>query len=204
MKRIGIVDYGSGNIGSLLAVFQSMQIYSEIVREPEKIIEHDLMVLPGVGAAGLAMKQLNDSGMTDALQDRHSSGRPILGICLGAQLMCKVLKEGNCIGFGWIPANVDPIEGFPSYNNGWCRLGFNSLQDAGLGRALKESSTFYFNHRYVMGSDPNRKSVWVEDRPDIPAIYLDDVICAVQFHPEKSQRDGRILLRNIIEDHYGL
>jgi glutamine amidotransferase len=204
MKRLGIVDYGSGNLGSLTAVFETLQIYAEIVREPEKILQPDLLVLPGVGAAGMAMKRLEESGMADALLERRAKGRPILGICLGAQLMCSFLREGECQGLGWISGNVDPIEAYPFYNNGWCRLEFGSLRKAGLGRALNNSSTFYFNHRYVMGRDSTRKSVAVEGRPDIPAIYLDEVLCAVQFHPEKSQRDGRILLRNIIEDHYGL
>jgi imidazoleglycerol phosphate synthase glutamine amidotransferase subunit HisH len=83
-------------------------------------------------------------------------------------------------------------------------LDFGALQKAGLARALSATSTFYFNHRYAMGRDEKMKSVAVEGRGNLPAIYLDEVICAVQFHPEKSQREGRILLRNIIEDHYGL
>lgn len=204
MKTVGLVDYGTGNLGSLATVFESLGIYAEVVREPERVAKTDLMVLPGVGAAGLAMERLEDSGMADGLRERHSAGRPILGICLGAQLLCGFLREGECEGFGWIKASVEPLTEYPFYNNGWCRLDFSALRQAGLARALRATSTFYFNHRYAMGLDAKMKCVAVEGRPDLPAIYLGEVICAVQFHPEKSQREGRVLLRNILEDHYGL
>ena len=204
MKTVGLVDYGTGNLGSLATVFESLGIYAEVVQEPEKIAKTDLIVLPGVGAAGLAMKRLENSGMADGLRERHSSGRPILGICLGAQLLCGFLREGECEGFGWIKASVEPLAQYPFYNNGWCRLDFSALRKAGLARALSATSTFYFNQRYAMGRDAKMNCVAVQGRTDVPAIYLDEVICAVQFHPEKSQREGRVLLRNILEDHYGL
>ena len=87
MKILGIVDYGSGNLGSIVAVFEALQVYAEVIKDPEKIAEPDLVVLPGVGAAGMAMKTLEKSGMATALRKRHQSEKPILGICLGAQLL---------------------------------------------------------------------------------------------------------------------
>lgn len=204
MKSIGIVDYGTGNLGSLIAVFESLGVYAEVIREPEKIARPDVLVLPGVGAAGMAMKRLESSGMADAIRGRHSAQLPILGICLGAQLLCGFLCEGNCSGFGWINCDVEPISKYPFYNNGWCQLDFTALKRSGLSRALSSTSTFYFNHRFAMGGDEKMTCVAVDGRKDIPAIFLNRVICAIQFHPEKSQRDGRILLRNIFEDYYGL
>ena len=204
MKLLGIVDYGSGNLGSIVAVFEALQMYAEVIKDPKKMAEPDLVVLPGVGAAGMAMKTLEKSGMATALRKRHQSKKPILGICLGAQLLCDFLCEGNCPGFGWITGRVEPLKEYPFYNNGWCRLNYRSLRSAGLARALTAASTFFFNHRYVMGRDSKMRSVAVVGRPDIPAIYLNKTVCAVQFHPEKSQRDGQILLRNILEDHFGL
>jgi glutamine amidotransferase len=179
-------------------------VYAEVIRDPKKMAEPDLVVLPGVGAAGMAMETLEKSGMAKAIRERHQAGRPILGICLGAQLLCDFLCEGNCPGFGWITSRVEPFKEYPFYNNGWCGLNYRSLRSAGLARALTASSTFFFNHRYVMGQDSKMRSVALEGRPDIPAVFLDEAICAVQFHPEKSQRDGQILLRNILEDHFGL
>ena len=204
MKLLGIVDYGSGNLGSIAAVFEALQVYAEVIRDPKKMAEPDLVVLPGVGAAGMAMKTLETSGLVTALRKRHQAGQPILGICLGAQLLCDFLCEGNCPGFGWITGRVEPLKEYPFYNNGWCGLNYRSLRSTGLARALTSSSTFFFNHRYVMGQDSKMRSVAVEGRPDIPAVYLEKTICAVQFHPEKSQRDGQIFLRNILEDHFGL
>jgi|688.fasta_scaffold19495_2 glutamine amidotransferase len=204
MKSIGIVDYGTGNLGSLIAVFESLGVYAEVIGEPKKIARPDVLVLPGVGAAGMAMKRLESSGMADAIRKRHSAQLPILGICLGAQLLCGFLREGNCSGFGWINCDVEPIDKYPFFNNGWCQLDFNALKRSGLSRALSSASTFYFNHRFAMGRVEKMTCVAVDGRKDIPAIFLDQVICAIQFHPEKSQRDGRILLRNIFEDYYGL
>lgn len=204
MKTAGIVDYGSGNVGSLAAVFESLDMCTEVVREPTKIGSPHVLVLPGVGAAGTAMQRLEQSGMSSALKDRHAAGKPILGICLGAQILCSYLREGECAGFGWINASVEPLGDYPFFNNGWCGLDYVALRKAGLARALSAKSTFYFNHRYAMGCDDSMQGVTVAGRESLPAIYLDAVICAIQFHPEKSQHAGRIFLRNVIEDHYGL
>jgi imidazole glycerol-phosphate synthase subunit HisH len=204
MKLVGLVDYGSGNLGSLQSVFEKLGIHTEVIRSPEGIARPDLLVLPGVGAAGQAVQRLERSGMAAMIRSRLATHQPVLGICLGAQLLCRHLREGDCEGFGHIHVNVEPFSDYPFYNNGWCRLDLDSLQSMGLARALKPSSTFYFNHRYYMGRDTTTQCVSIKGHPEIPAIYLDQKVCAIQLHPEKSQRDGLILLRNIIEDHYGL
>lgn len=204
MRSIGIVNYGTGNVGSLLTVFKSLGIYAEILSEADQITKPDLLVLPGVGAAGTTMQQMESSGITEAMRERRAAARPILGICLGAQLFCRFHREGECAGLGWIMTDVEPLQKYPFFNNGWCQLDFDALRAVGLARALSARSAFYFNHRYVMGHDEKMDSVSVAKQPDLPAIYLDGPICALQFHPEKSQRDGRILLRNLMEDHYGL
>lgn len=204
MKVIHIVDYGTGNIGSLLTVFESLGRFAAVSNKPGDIVSSDLIVLPGVGAAGVAMANLRACGLVEALMNRHSAQRPILGICLGAQLFGGFLHEAGEKGFGWLAGDVAPLKDYPYFNNGWCRLDYDALLMAKLARGLKPLNTFYFNHRYAMGDDPQRTAVGVYRRPEIPAIYLDDILCAVQFHPEKSQVSGRLVLRNIIEDHYGL
>ena len=203
MKTIHIVDYGTGNTGSLLAIIEALGWYADISHQADQIESSDVVILPGVGNAGIALNRLRHYGVDEALQKRFALGRPVVGICLGAQLMGGFLHEANARGFGWLNGDVTPIIQYPYYNNGWCRLDYDALQQAGLSRALTSANTFFFNHRYAMGMDP-RKMVTVYQRPEIPAIYLDDVVCAIQFHPEKSQDSGRILLRNVIEDHYGL
>jgi imidazole glycerol-phosphate synthase subunit HisH len=203
MKTFWIAHYGTGNIGSLIMVFQKMGYFVGIAHSAEQLLRADLVILPGVGAAGTAMDSLHFNGMAKALSKRHEAGLPILGICLGAQLMFEYLHECGRNGFGWITGEVTPLTEYPFYNNGWCQLDHEELRHSGLARGLKPNSTFFFNHRYVLGNDLNKKSVSVLGRPGIPAIYLDRNICAIQFHPEKSQHDGKIILRNVLEDYYG-
>jgi len=203
MRILRIIDYGTGNIGSLVKVIESLGLFASVSHSPEEIRDGELVILPGVGAAGVALKNLRLHGLDDSLRERYEKKRPIMGICLGAQLFGSFLHEAGENGFGWLKGDVAPLADYPFYNNGWCRLDYDALHAAGLARALTPSSTFFFNHKYAMGTD-SRKKVTVDQRPDIPAIYLDDVLCAIQFHPEKSQHTGRLLLRNVIEDHYGL
>ncbi len=203
MKIVHLVDYGTGNIGSIVSTIEKLGLFANVSHSPAEIREAQLVLLPGVGAAGIALKNLKLNGVYDALNERYEKQRPIAGICLGAQLFGNFLHEADENGFGWLRGDVAPIASYPFYNNGWCRLDYDALKIAGLARALTPSSTFYFNHKYTMGLDA-RKKVAVDKHPEIPAIYLDDVICAIQFHPEKSQDSGLILLRNLIQDHYGL
>jgi len=204
MKTIRIIDYGTGNIGSLLAVVESLGLFAVVTRSEREVVRSDLVILPGVGAAGIALHNLKKYGLYDALKARHQAKRPILGICLGAQLFGGLLHEAGEVGFGWLAGEVPPLKEYPFYNNGWCRLDYDALLAAKLSRGLRPMNTFFFNHRYVMGPDARKAVVSVYQSPEIPAIYLDETICAVQFHPEKSQINGRLILRNIIEDHYGL
>ena len=203
MKFVQLIDYGTGNIGSLVSIIESLNMFAVVTRSPAEILEAELVLLPGVGAAGTALKNLRHHGVYDALQERYERQRPIMGICLGAQLFGGFLHEAGERGFGWLAGDVAPISDYPFFNNGWCCLDYDALHEAGLSRALTPSSTFFFNHRYAMGADARTK-VGIHQRPEIPAIYLDKTLCAIQFHPEKSQHSGRILLRNVIEDHYGL
>jgi len=203
MKVIHIIDYGTGNIGSLISLVESLGFFALVTESPSELIDADIVILPGVGSAGVALSNLRLRGAYDALCLRYEKMRPIVGICLGAQLFGGFLHESGDHGFGWLKGDVMPLSHYPFYNNGWCRLDYDALQYVGLARALKPSSTFFFNHKYVMGLDIRQK-VSVAQRPDIPAIYLDKALCAIQFHPEKSQQNGRLLLRNVLEDHYGL
>jgi len=203
MTVIHLIDYGTGNIGSVVSLIESLGLFASVSGSPSEIINAKVVILPGVGAAGVALSNLRLHGVYDALCKRYEEMRPIVGICLGAQLFGEYLHESSCQGFGWLKGGVAPLSDYPFYNNGWCRLDYDALKNASLARALTPSSTFFFNHKYVMGLD-TRKKVAVAQRPEIPAIYLDEALCAIQFHPEKSQHNGRIILRNVFEDHYGL
>ena len=201
--RIGkIVDYGTGNIGSIAAVFSDLGWHASVATSTDELASADLAILPGVGAAGGAMRAMRSYGIIEALRDRYAAGRPVLGICLGAQVFGRHLEEDDVSGLDWIDSDVTAIGAYPFFNIGWRQLDWAGLKASGLGRGLTHKSTFYFNHRYCFNPTDLPAAVAVDGSPDMAAILLGESLCAVQFHPEKSQRDGRVFLRNVLEDYF--
>lgn len=150
------------------------------------------------------MSEINNSGLRQMLDQCHQSGKPIVGICLGAQLFFSELEECTCNGLGWISGAVKSFPQFPFYNTGWCELDVERLKRVGLGRSIRKQATFYFNHKYLLPTASVYSKATLSSEIKIPAILADKNLVALQFHPEKSQSYGRILLRNVIEDYYGL
>lgn len=205
MKRIRLIDYGSGNIGSVLLAFSKIGIILKVTDDASDIRNADLVIVPGVGSAGGAMNSLENSSAGDALIDRHKEKKPLLGICLGAQVFMNKLHEGQCKGFGFIDGDVPKFPESINFNTGWSRINWDELKSCGLNRGLYPSSTFYFNHGYYMNLKGKHKTVSIdsENLNEVPAIYCEGPVCGIQFHPEKSQESGLKLLRNVMEDYYG-
>lgn len=204
MAEIKIINYGSGNTGSLVTAFRRIGVNLTIIRAAEEILAADLLVLPGVGSAKSALSSLAGNRLSDLLQERNQMGKPILGICLGAQMLFEYLHEAGLPGLGWLPGEVRPFERLPHFNNGWCHIEWDSFTETGLTRGIKSSDTFYFNHQYFLPLNKGCKTAVVAELPDVPALCLKDHLCGIQFHPEKSQGPGALVLRNVIFDHYGL
>jgi len=205
MSTIHILDCGVGNIGSLNRLFRSLGLSVVLTTNPEQIAATPLLLLPGVGSAVTALERIHALGLLDSLRARHAAGRPILGICLGAQLLFSVLAEaGDADGLGLLPGRVGPLPGSPSFHTGWSSLDHDRLISLGLARALRRTDSFFFNHQYVCPPAGAPRHVPVATLPHVPALYLADHLVGIQFHPEKSQGQGRLLVRNILEDHYGL
>ncbi len=205
MKIVHILDYGVGNIGSLNRLFLSLGLSVVRAARPEQIAATPLLLLPGVGSAVTALERIHALGLLEPLRARHAAGRPILGICLGAQLLFSHLAEASdSAGLGLLPGRVSPLNGSPSFHTGWSALDHERLTALGLARALRPTDTFFFNHQYVCPPAGAPRHVPVATLPDVPAIYLAEHLVGIQFHPEKSQGQGRLLVRNILEDHYGL
>lgn len=205
MKSIHLVDYGVGNIGSLATLLDSLGYVCRVTSDATQIRETPMLLLPGVGSAATAMRELNRRGLVAPLQARHATGMPIIGICLGAQLMFTELIEAPGPGLGLLPGTVAPLAGAKRFNTGWCHIEWPPLLAAGVVRGLKSSDSFYFNHQYVLppllpGS--GRTTSHLAHDPNVPAIHLTDNLCGIQFHPEKSQVAGRRLMKNIL-DHLG-
>jgi glutamine amidotransferase len=204
MRSIYVIGVGNGNTGSVINAMTGLNAIVKVPDTPAQILNATLVVLPGVGSAAESIDNFSKGGWLDALSERHRSQKPILGICLGAELMHEFLHEASGPGLGWLPGEVSPLSDRIGFNNGWCHLDVEMFKKTGLDRAIGPEATFFFNHGYAMPLNPALTQVVVREMPSVPALVLQDHLCAVQFHPEKSQVYGRTILRNIVEDYYGL
>lgn len=202
MKKIKIVQYG-GNIGSIISTFNSIGYPASISTSHSEIVGADLIVLPGVGSAKAAIKSLNNQALVETLNERNAIKKPIIGFCLGAQIMFDYLCEAESSGLGWLTGSVNALEGPLMFNNGWCHLNYSELKKTGLSRGINEKSTYYFNHQYYISPDARFQTVTIHELNNICAIVIHEHLCGIQFHPEKSQQNGKVLLRNMMKDYYG-
>lgn len=198
---IGIINYGMGNIGSIQNMLRKIGALSKIIDAPEDIESVSKLILPGVGSFDHGMENLSKKGWVEPLSDAVLRRRiPVLGICLGMQLMTNGSEEGTLAGLGWIKAHTEKFS-FPVRSTykiphmGWNIVKYS--QQSILFKDLGEEPRFYFVHSY---------HVICEDFADIAAKtpYGKDIVCSfehdnimgVQFHPEKSHKFGITLLRN--------
>lgn len=207
MATFHLLDYGVGNVGSLLQLFEALGHSVVRTTRAHQIADTPLLILPGVGSAVTALGKLHQLGLSDVLRARHEMERPMLGICLGAQLPFSILSEAhNDAGLALLPGRVAPLGGNPGFHTGWSPLDHGQLRACGLARSLRSNETFFFNHQYVCPEEGLERSViaFSNSEKRVTAMYICGHLTGIQFHPEKSQRQGRILMRNILEDHYGL
>ncbi len=202
---IVVVDYGMGNLGSILNMLKKIGTAAIVSSKPEDIADAEKLILPGVGAFDHGMKNLDGLGLIPLLEDRVlGAGTPTLGICLGMQLLTERSDEGTRPGLGWIKAETVRFKS--ETGHGKLRvphMGWNTVRPAragGLFDGLEIGARFYFVHSYY---------VQCHEPADVLATttYGDEFVCAVrrgalsgvQFHPEKSHRYGMQLLRNFVE-----
>jgi glutamine amidotransferase len=201
---IAVVDYDMGNLGSIVNMFQRLGIVVAATRDPSAIASADQLVLPGVGAFDQGMENLDKLGLADVLADRVLRARvPILGICLGMQLMTAKSEEGSKPGLSWIDADTVRFRaGLASTDRlklphiGWNVIG--GTRPHPLLEGLQQGARFYFVHSYEVVCR-NGKDVLAETEYGahaFTAAYAHGNIAGVQFHPEKSHRFGAQLLKN--------
>ena len=201
---IAIIDYKMGNIKSLENALSFLGCESCVTNQAEKILGADKIILPGVGAFDVAMKNLQKNNLVETLNtavfEKHI---PILGICLGMQLLASRGEEnGLTDGLGWISGTVKRF----SFNNKNIRIphiGFNSVdfedRSPNLFEGLTEGADFYFVHSYHMMCENNADvASWTEYGEKFVSSVQKGNIFGTQFHPEKSQSNGLKLLRNFI------
>jgi glutamine amidotransferase len=196
---IGIIDYGMGNLGSVANAFDHLGIEAEVVDRPERLAAHDRLILPGVGSFRLAMEKLDALGWSAVLRERVAAGLPLLGICLGMQLLFDEGEEhGPRSGLGLVSGNVVPLAPGPSFcvpHVGWNGLFYTRRHP--LFKGVKEHVDFYFVHSYqCCPSDEADVLAYCEYGSKVVAAVGRANVVGVQFHPEKSQDMGLKILEN--------
>ena len=204
---VGIVDYGVGNLFSLSSSFAAIGEQAIVSRDRAVLATCERLVLPGVGAFGDAARLLRESGMADFVLAEAAAGKPILGICLGMQLLFeRSLEYGDHRGLGLIPGTVRPIAetipaGLKIPHIGWNALHF--VKKNPLFRYLKEGDFVYFVHSFH-GTDCEDSTVAVtEYGASLVAAVAKDNVLGCQFHPEKSGAVGLSILRAFAEGEVG-
>ena len=199
---ISIVNYGMGNIRSVQSALSFLGVENRVAVTAEEISTSDKLILPGVGSFRQAMENIRERGLLEPLNHTVTElGVPILGICLGMQLLADSGDEdGPSAGLGWIPGTVKRFQ-FPDSSLKIPHVGFNSVEFDPLGsalfRGLGASSDFYFVHSYRLVTDsPHWVTAWSEYGERFGAAVQKDSVFGTQFHPEKSQSNGLKVLRN--------
>lgn len=195
-RTIGIVDYGVGNHMSVWRALQSLHYRCRVSSERAVLDSTDLLLLPGVGAFPAAMQALQQHDLTGYLQEQARAGKPFVGICLGMQLMADASTEfGLTAGLGVVPGTVTALR-----DAAW-HIGWNTIEAVGTDPLLKpvDGQSVYFNHSYFFDA-PTEYRIGVARLADPVTIAVRrDNMVGLQFHPEKSQDTGRLILRGVIE-----
>jgi glutamine amidotransferase len=204
---IAIIDYGMGNVRSLMNAFEYIGEDAVVTRDLDELEEADRLVLPGVGAFGDAMAAIRASGLQQPLNRLALEVRkPILGVCLGMQLFAKTSREhGEHEGLGWLDAEVVPLEvEAPAKvpHVGWNVLKFDASDWLFEGIPAGQTD-FYFVHSFhMLCSDPADLAATTDHGGEITAVVRRGNLVAAQFHPEKSQDNGLQMLRNWMEHDF--
>ncbi|MCV0437842.1 MAG: imidazole glycerol phosphate synthase subunit HisH [Hydrogenophaga sp.] len=199
MSRItvGLVDYGVGNHASVSHALHDAGFRVRVAGDAPTLDVCDVLLLPGVGAFPAAMARLRETGLDRYLQQAAEAGRPLLGICLGMQLLAREsLEMGPCDGLGILPGRVVPLDRVP-----W-HIGWNTLESVGDDPAFLAShgESFYFNHSFMLVDAPNCITAIARVPQPVAAAVRRDRVAGLQFHPEKSQRAGMRLLHTLIAE----
>lgn len=201
---IAIIDYGVGNLFSLTCSFRSIGADICVTSDPEVIAAADRIVLPGVGAFEDAARKLRESGLDKVIKAECEKGKPLLGICLGMQMLFERSYEyGEHEGLGLIKGNIRPIaDVIPSElkipHIGWNALHFGNEKDE-LFKYISEGDCVYFVHSYYGAECDESVIATAEYGAELTAAVRDRNVCGVQFHPEKSERVGLAILRAFCE-----
>jgi glutamine amidotransferase len=202
---IAVVDYGLGNVRAFLNVYRRLNVEATPAAAPADLVSATKIILPGVGAFNHAMKQLDDSGMRPTLDELVLERNvPVLGVCVGMQMLARSSDEGQRPGLGWIPGEVKRFDATPrSAQVRTPHMGWNDVHPTSGNRlfaSLESDARFYFLHSYYFQCDRPDDAIAVSEYGSTfsSAVGAGNIY-GVQFHPEKSHHYGARLLQNFAE-----
>ena len=197
---IAILDYGMGNLRSVEKGFEHVGARTYVGADHERVREASAVVLPGVGAFPEAMLRIGERGLDELIDERLAAGTPLLGICLGMQLLFDSSTEnGGAEGLGLLPGTVEPLraEDLKVPNIGWCPLRLEN--DSPIVAGIAEGEPFYFVHSLVVRAAEDADVVATAEYGErFAAIVGRERVFGAQFHPEKSSAAGLRMLRNFV------
>lgn len=195
-----IIDYGAGNLHSVQNALSLLGEDSKVTGSREEILSADRVILPGVGAFGDAMERLVDTGLVEVVREVAASGKPLLGICLGLQLMFESSEENSGVeGIGLFKGRAVKI---PDTGLKIPHMGWNDIkvrEGSYLLNGLGNEPYVYFVHSYYIQAEEDVVSAYTDYGTRLSVAVERDNVAAVQFHPEKSSTVGMKILKNFIE-----
>jgi glutamine amidotransferase len=205
MARIVVVDYGAGNLRSVVRAIAHVGFQAEISSDPTVVARADALILPGVGAAADTMRNLSERRLVEPIKEYIASGRPFLGICMGLQVLFDVSEEGGehrCLGV--LPGRVRRLpQGLKVPHMGWNEV--YKRQDGPLFAGIPSGEFFYFVHSYY--AEPEDRAIVAAETdyglPFAAAVCFRN-IAATQFHPEKSGAWGLRVYKNFLRNAVGV
>lgn len=196
MRQITIIDTGCANLSSVKFAFDRLGYQAEITKDLNKICSADKLLLPGVGTAAAAMKHLQERRLIDAI---CNAKQPLLGICLGMQLLTSYSKEGNVDTLNIIKSETTllPKTELPLPHMGWNKVNYEKNHP--LFKGIEQDSYFYFVHSYAVAT--NQSTIATSNYGTVFSAALGfNNFYGVQFHPERSGKNGALLLKNFMEN----
>lgn len=213
MSRVGIIDYGMGNLLNVARAFEYCGAHVDFISTEEEIAGANMLVLPGVGAFPDGMEELHNRKLVDAIRRHVNDEKPLLGICLGMQMLFESSEEfGGCEGLGLLTGKVIaiPDAGVDGIKHKIPHIGWNELMrgsecswDGTLLDDIEEGASVYFVHSYMveLENQLNQLAYCDYDGRKISAVVKANNIMGCQFHPEKSGNAGLKIIENIINNH---